>query len=331
MMVVGMHRSGTSLITRLLNIAGADLGDQSDLLPADSGNLSGFWESKSVIAFNEKLLEILGGSSYDPPLRPPGWVERDDVRAVSEHAKAFLSQTFGGSPLWAIKDPRISVLLPFWQSLIEEPKYVLCIRNPLAVAASMAKRDLMTFPQVSVLWHVYTLRALADTEGTDRIVAFYEDVMRDPYEEAERIYKYVGTGVGIDDPGVRASIGSYVSKGLTHHNPSEQDLLESSDVLTITKNLYRAIVVGDQATLSTAIKEAEGTFELLHAVTSALGSAWRIKRDFADVQNKLDLASAELQYLHDILNSRGHRLVTSVRKGFSRLQGRGSDADSTPT
>ncbi|MEX0585828.1 MAG: hypothetical protein WD176_04250, partial [Pirellulales bacterium] len=72
--VLGMHRSGTSLVTRLLNLLGVDLGVSAALRPADRFNPTGYWEHQAFIDINDELLRRLGGSWRQiPRLLSPGW------------------------------------------------------------------------------------------------------------------------------------------------------------------------------------------------------------------------------------------------------------------
>ena len=74
--VLGMHRSGTSVATRLINLLGVPAPIEEDLLPPDRGNPTGYWESSSLVAYNDRLLEVLGSEMTCPEAFGPGW-ERD--------------------------------------------------------------------------------------------------------------------------------------------------------------------------------------------------------------------------------------------------------------
>jgi hypothetical protein len=60
-LVVGMHRSGTSATTRVLNLFGLSLCEEKDLWLSLPGNETGYWESSSLSRFNERLLTAAGG------------------------------------------------------------------------------------------------------------------------------------------------------------------------------------------------------------------------------------------------------------------------------
>ena len=118
--VLGMHRSGTSLVAGALRLLGAELGPPDGILPADpEDNPRGYWEQQAVIDLNNDLLGRFGGSSWAPPALPDGWTDRPELDDLRERARTILS-TFDQSAVWAVKDPRVSLTLPFWLPLVDE-------------------------------------------------------------------------------------------------------------------------------------------------------------------------------------------------------------------
>ena len=107
--VLGMHRSGTSALTRVLNLLGMHLGDQ--LLGAREGNAAGHWEPIPVIELNERLLAALGRTWDDPREMGPGWLQNSAVQALLPEASLLLKRDYLSRPNWSIKDPRLSRLL----------------------------------------------------------------------------------------------------------------------------------------------------------------------------------------------------------------------------
>ena len=71
--ILGMHRCGTSLITRVVNLLGWHLGAEERLMKADQFNPKGYWEHQSIVDLNDEILRRLGGSWRDPPPFPSGW------------------------------------------------------------------------------------------------------------------------------------------------------------------------------------------------------------------------------------------------------------------
>ena len=85
--IAGMHRSGTSMLTRLLHLCGLDLGPADRLLQPAPDNPEGFWESLPFVELNKQLLATLGGAWHTPPLLTPGWERRERFEAIAHEAR----------------------------------------------------------------------------------------------------------------------------------------------------------------------------------------------------------------------------------------------------
>ncbi|HEX5322181.1 MAG TPA: sulfotransferase [Capsulimonadaceae bacterium] len=277
--VIGMHRSGTSLMTRLLEVAGAYVGTDDTLMEANEWNETGFWEDKRFAHINARLLEAFGGWVWDPPAFPEGWLDDDRTQALRSEAQALLKKEFETHSMWAVKDPRATLVLPFWHRLVDHPKHVLCVRNPLDVAGSLSKRDGMPTEFSVALWHIHTLRALLDTKKDNRIVFLYEDVVREPLKTVEPLFTFIGARDHLTDPGVRGEIEQSVQSGLKHHDHSLADLLSHPHVLDSTKALYKAFIERDQSALDSAVGSAQETLPVLHGITRACGQMYKIYCD----------------------------------------------------
>ena len=150
--IAGMHRSGTSMVASLLRGAGLYLGEEADLLPPAEGNPDGYFENRKFVDLNEELLARLGGTYFRPPDFAHGWTEAA-VSALGDRAGAVL-RGFAGREPWGWKDPRNSLTLPFWTSLMDDVRTVICLRHPWDVADSLYRGRY--FP-------AYRLRAIAGT------------------------------------------------------------------------------------------------------------------------------------------------------------------------
>ena len=162
--ILGMHRSGTSVLTRTLHEAGLDLG--SGLLnDSRRDNLEGHWESIEVTRINERLLEISGGSwrRLPPVVRGDGETEG--------RMKAFI-QSFDGRPLAGWKDPRTTATFPLWKPLLREYRLVAAVRHPESVARSLEVRDGFTRREALDLWAQYNERLLQIAHGNGDILWF---------------------------------------------------------------------------------------------------------------------------------------------------------------
>ena len=175
--VLGMHRSGTSAAAGLLNDIGIKLGRDDDLMPGDEANEKGYWESAKLADFQELLLVELGGSWDAPPILKPGW-ERDlRLLRLAGRGRRLFHRLYGDLQQWGWKDPRTCLLLPFWRrSLSLSPIVVVVHRNPLEVAASLAARDGFTTERSLALWERYNRSLLANAVGSPVLVLSYDDL-----------------------------------------------------------------------------------------------------------------------------------------------------------
>jgi hypothetical protein len=135
-LVLGMHRSGTSAVTQLLALAGASL--PANVMPGDEHNAKGYFEPWKIAIFDDERLRAAGSAWDDPfafPFRP---LPPDEELAWTLRALAMFDEEFGQATWPLMKDPRATVLLPFWRAVLAErgvaTRCVIPVRHPLAVA-----------------------------------------------------------------------------------------------------------------------------------------------------------------------------------------------------
>jgi glycosyltransferase involved in cell wall biosynthesis len=229
--VLGMSRTGTSLTTRILGLAGVDLGPEEELLGADrrqladagegvmakarGSNPEGHWEHYRLMRLNERILRTMGGSWRDPPSLPSGWENAAELDDLREEARAVLTESFAGRALWGWKDPRSSLTLPFWQRLVGgEMRYVICLRGPAEVAASLGRRDGIEPEHAAELWLRYLAAALVNTSGRRRLVVPYESFFREPAAAADRLARFVGHEGAFAGPDGEAMLAETIDERL---------------------------------------------------------------------------------------------------------------------
>ena len=231
--IIGMHRSGTSMVARLLYRCGLELGPSDQLRGPSEHNSLGHFESEQVIAINEALLAHCGGSWDHPPALMPGWERDPAIASLVREAAAFVD-SFPRHVPWGWKEPRTTVLLPFWRSVVPRLRFVICIRNPLDVAKSLAARDGMSVEHAASLWDRYTRAAIRDTEGSDRLVIFYEDVLTYAAFEAARLVNFCH----LPAPGAMTEVQGAVVPEIAHHRSDTAELLDEEPALTEPKLVY---------------------------------------------------------------------------------------------
>jgi 2-polyprenyl-3-methyl-5-hydroxy-6-metoxy-1,4-benzoquinol methylase len=222
--VIGMGRSGTSLVANLIAELGVTVGPRTDLLgPSPKGeNPRGYWEQRAIRELNDEILGHLGGGWYDVVDPAPGWELDTDLDELYARAKDILAELFAGASAWAFKDPRVSITFPFWQRLIGPFRSVICVRDPAEVASSLERRDAAAHPRwrSSAVWLAYTSWALEHTRDQPRLIVRYEDLMEDPETEVRRL------GWFIDPDGQQvagAAAAETVDRALWHHKQSRPE------------------------------------------------------------------------------------------------------------
>jgi hypothetical protein len=186
--VLGMHRSGTSALTGLLDRLGFYAGPEESLMGADDHNAMGYWELGEVQAFNEELLAMLGGSWTDVLEIDPRRLGKSTHASFLCRARSLVGHLNSYGP-WVIKDPRLCLLLPFWRDLLDRPVCILIHRNPLSVARSLTRRDGLPIRVGIALWEHYNRAALAASQGLPRVLVRYRDLIDDPASTATRLVR----------------------------------------------------------------------------------------------------------------------------------------------
>jgi len=166
--VLGMHRSGTTCLTRMLQHAGMFLG--SDLMDGVAcSNLDGHAEAQEAVRINDRILEISGGT-WD---RVPATLSGDEETAA--RMRAFL-QTLDGHAVAGWKDPRTTLTWPLWKPQVPAYCLVACVRHPLAGARSLQVRDGWPLAKGLALWAAYNERLVQHIAGEENVYWFHFDL-----------------------------------------------------------------------------------------------------------------------------------------------------------
>lgn len=235
--IAGMHRSGTSLVARLLHECGAYLGESSDLMPAAPDNPDGFWENVQFLAINDGVLSELGGAwDFPPPhdLRKAAHPELDVLRSRAQE----LVGLFSNQPFWAWKDPRNSLLLDFWLEVMPSLKVVTCLRNPIDVALSLRSRNKFSDLTSFYLWLAYTQHLLASLGGQETFVTPYDRYFLEPLPELRRLAEWLQ--VEVPQSALDRALGA-ISPFL-RHSYSTFDELRKAPVPPALADLYSELL-----------------------------------------------------------------------------------------
>jgi len=231
--IVGMHRSGTSMIARLLNICGLDLGPADRLLKADKANPLGHFEHRGFLDIDRKLLKHFHATWSDPPDHPPNWELDPSLASLLRQARA-LAAGFPQKRTWGWKEPRACLFLPFWRQAVPNMNFLICLRNPLEVARSLQARNRLSVEHGAWLWYLYTLSSLRDTQQCPRLFSIFDDYFESRDEEIRRVLAFCG----LEDCNHAAYLDSAIAAELRHHESGDQLLRDEASVPEECKKLY---------------------------------------------------------------------------------------------
>ena len=247
LLVLGMHRSGTSIVTRVVNLLGAQL--PTNLLPADEHNEQGYWEPKNIVEIHDELLASAGSSWHDVSPFPRSWYRSVEARQFRDRLVEAVRLEFGESPFFVLKDPRISKFVPFWLSVLEsvnaQPLFIIVYRQPLEVAASLKSRDRMVPAHSLLLWLRYVLDAEYETRGCRRAFLSYEGLLRNWRTALSRVSDDLEIGWPQLTHEAAVQIEATLSDRYRHHSFSSDELTARPDILDWVKQTYEALELGD--------------------------------------------------------------------------------------
>lgn len=250
--VLGMHRSGTSVITRGLQPLGVSLGEQ--LLPEADDNPKGFWEDADVNALNIDLLAALGHDWHTfAPIRSSE-LAAAEVKDFKLRALAILRDRLRLTDCFGLKDPRIPRLLGFWQDVFDHlqlnASYVIVCRNPLSVARSLAKRNGFELEKGYYLWLEHVRESLVETEKQSRIVVDYDLFLDDPAIQLRRIAQVLELNFDPGNSNLAEFLAGFVESSLRHNLYRIEDLPLDQALPPAVVELYKATLALASDTLA---------------------------------------------------------------------------------
>jgi GT2 family glycosyltransferase len=194
LLVLGMHRAGTSALTRVMSLCGAEL--PRDLLPANEGNPTGYWEPRGVVELNDELLDYFG-VTWDDPFAAFHIPEAASIPArFYERAAEILEREYADAKLFALKDPRCSLLAEFWASALQVKGVSCCpvviMRPYMEVADSLQRRDGTSLASAVMVYVAYGLKAVEFGDRHDAVFLTYDQLVADWTKATDAISKKFG-------------------------------------------------------------------------------------------------------------------------------------------
>ena len=284
LLVLGMHRSGTSALSGVLAKLGAE--SPKSLMPPTADNPKGYWESTAITDFNNAVLASAGSRWDEWEAFNEEWLRTSVGKTMMSEVPALLEQEFGHAPLFLLKDPRICRILPAWVHGLAAADVavgiVIPVRNPIEVAQSLETRNKLTRLHALLIWLRHVLDAEHDSRGQRRVFVRYADLLADWRSEAARIAQALDIQWPRMSGRVEAEIDDYLDGTLKHHT-AEQKLPTGNAILSWVAEAYAAHCdLADGRDAEAAKSRLDGVRNALEAVSRAFAPLfYEVRTDLA--------------------------------------------------
>ncbi|AVK62821.1 hypothetical protein C5Z26_01210 [Lactobacillus sp. CBA3606] len=278
-LILGSGRSGTSVLTRCINLMGISLGTDNLLAPSKKINPKGYFENKDII----KIHKSLGGKlRYRPAFE--GYYDSPKIKQDRQDLTNYLTNFFENESYLAIKDPRMNDYIDLWQQVLAEidvqPAEIILLRHPLDVVSSNERAWHRDTTLAMRQWQVRTLLSLRDTHAQNRILVTYEDLFNQPLATLHRIADKLGLPWPTDEAALSAEIDDFIDPKLQQSDSGESvaAFAARTDVAPDVKALY---LLGMQAADDETFFESADFNQQIQALTTAyLTDYGALYRDF---------------------------------------------------
>jgi hypothetical protein len=332
-LVAGVHRSGTSATTRVLNLLGADLaGDLVAGIPGD--NDRGFWESHATYRLHDRLFAALGSAWHDPYPLPDGWQETGAARAAKRAIRDHVEKEFGESRMFVVKDPRITRVLPLWLETLDglaiTPVIVIPFRNPLEVAASLERRDGLPLANSLLVYIQGNLAVERASRGRRRMFQLYDDLLSDWRSFATKLGTIGGPDGTTLGPAVAGEIDSFLSVDLKRQRASRASLAglpAGASLAEMYDRMVQAGATGDETPLRACFDRLrESMWETAKLLREVASARTKHQRDeIAGLEATLAAQARRRDAEIDALQAQLHRLHAKVDDMAAELRRRSEE------
>lgn len=304
LIVLGMHRSGTSVLARLLNLMGAYFGPEGVSTGANQENPKGFWERRDVRALNDSVLHAVS-CDWNRVLQFDATALSQAIVADFDKRASKLILEMDAHRPWLLKEPRLCLLMPLWRKWLEAPVCISIYRNPVEVASSLHRRNGIPIETGMVLWERYVRSALKGSAGLPEVVVSHRDLMRRPTEAVETLFRQLAEqGVaGLRMPAAR-EIEAFVQDDLYRERDSREGLHAYAKARQI--HLFKALEAGRRPAADTAMpgkdEEALERYEAtLPPIKTGPSEEKMSETREATLRGQLALREQEIQFVRELL------------------------------
>jgi len=325
-LVLGMHRSGTSLCSHILSALGVDMADRipgPGAMSPTPDNPRGHWERWEIVEFHDRIFHLFNrdyfGRFHDFSL-PVAWWADPRVARIKGEIVAFLEQRMGAG-YFGFKDPRTVRLMPVWHQIFNElklaPKVVLCLRNPAQVARSLNARDGLDSEIGEYRWLIHMIDFFRYGSNFDYCAVKYEDWFDNPAANIEKLQKFLDLPWQQSEADLALLLSDVIDPGARHDAPTHQEASQP-----LVRTLYQLASRDGQ----------DGARDQIAYIVSQFVSFQQLQRPFlrafeevAKIAAKLPESEQEAAALRRTLGERDAIIETAERRA-SGAEARLADA-----
>lgn len=319
-LILGMHRSGTSALSGVLGELDVYLG--SDLMAPKAQNAKGFFENNIIYKENEKLLHKMQSHAQDDFFNESKLCQVHETKEL-EHA---LLNEFKYSNVFAIKDPRIGFLLPIYIKILNklniQIKIIIPVRNPLEVAHSLNKRDQFSIEKGLLHWAYHILLTEKFSRDITRVFTSFDDLIQDPASVVKLIDKKLDLNLTSKYQLKKAQVKKFLAPDLKHHNITQENLSEKTpkiirDILNLVPKLNDSDKSEQLDTLRNQLFDHQKLFyneNIINSLDDLEASKHKLQvqdDELSVIKQKSQATQSELEHTQQVLQTIQNELVHS--------------------
>lgn len=259
--VLGMHRSGTSLLSAGLSYIGANFGNE--LMGGTEFNLKGHWEDNDIVAFNNRVLSVLNITWDSTTFIDDSAWQHNEIKALVDEGVLLLEQKLAiNDNRFAFKDPRTIRVLPIWLSIFKKlniaPRFVVAFRNPLDVGVSLTRREAKPLCLSQLLWmhhHFSYLKDLTESDYATTFIDFY-DFCKQPEATLNKLAEFLE--LSPKSSAIEVFSEEFYDEKLVTKQTDPYQLSENKSITPWVFDCYRHLRLlqdGNERVLSSELKE----------------------------------------------------------------------------
>ncbi|MDQ3605544.1 MAG: sulfotransferase, partial [Gemmatimonadota bacterium] len=323
LLVLGMHRSGTSAVSGVLTHLGAQA--PRTLMPPTKDNPRGYWESVELMRLHDQVLSSAGSRWNDWGEFNPEWIDSSLARDLSRLLVESISKEYDRAPLFVVKDPRICRFVPLWLVALRgariTPKVIIPVRHPLDVARSLELRDHFGRSRSMLLWLRHVLDAEASSRSVARTFVLYENLLDDWRAQARKIATQLDLVWPKWSGDTEAKIEDFLTEELRHHAARNARIPGDGKLSEWIGTVYRILLEADEKPLDQAalavLDAIRDEFNQTSGMYAAVVREHQTRVEGLHAEMKSQLSKKTLEY--DGLATKQRELLQEVAAGEKAL------------